>query len=93
MRFLSHNLVEDYRWQNYKRQELISDSVRNDRGIPPFTSIINWCWRGFIKLLTDELVDKEQQVEYIKRCWSLDEFGQSSQSPANSLKRLWLLME
>lgn len=93
MKLLNHNLVEDYQWQVYKQQELISDSVCSDRSSPPFTFMVSWFWRGFLKLLVEELTEKDQQVEYIERCWSLNEFGQGDKSPSNSLKRLWLLME
>ena len=85
------NPTNNKQWQTYKQLELISDSVPNpDVRASTFTSGLNFAWRSLLSLLMDELVD-EQQVEYIERCWALNEFGQKAK-PSSPLQRLWVLM-
>lgn len=88
MQSLSQNKSE---WQTYKQLELISDSVPHPVKAARFKFGLGRAWQVLICLLIDELVDQEQQVEYIERCWALNEFGQKDNSD-NSLQRLWELM-
>lgn len=82
----------NYQWQTYKQLELIPDSVPNPYASgSAFTFGLSLAWRSLLSLLMDELVD-EQQVEYIERCWTLNEFGQGDKSPSSPLQRLWVLM-
>lgn len=79
-------------WQTYKQLELIPDSVPNPHpNVSAFTLGINLAWKKLLSLLVDELVDVEQQVDYIERCWALNEFGQGD-NPSSPLQRLWTLM-
>jgi hypothetical protein len=79
-------------WQNYKQLELIPDRLPNpDLQTSPFKLGLGFAWRVLISLLADELVDREQQIEYIERCWANQEFEQQKNA-ANSLQKLWLLM-
>ena len=78
-------------WQTYKQLELISDSVPNPVKAARFKFGLGRAWQVLISLLVDELVDREQQVDYLERCWALNEFGQKD-NPDNSLQRLWELM-
>jgi hypothetical protein len=79
-------------WQNYKQLELITNQVPN-----PYTEAstfkfgLDVAWKMLISLLVDELVDREQQAEYLERCWANKEFEQEEKS-ADSLQKLWLLM-
>jgi hypothetical protein len=79
-------------WQNYKQLELIPDRVPNPYNrTSTFKFGLGFAWRVLISLLVDELVDREQQIEYIERCWANKEFEQKENS-ARSLQKLWLLM-
>ena len=85
------NPTNNAQWQTYKHLELIPDSVPNpDASVSAFTFGLNLAWRSLLSLLMDELVD-EQQVEYIERCWALNESGQRA-NPSSPLQRLWVLM-
>lgn len=79
-------------WQNYQQLELIPNRVPNPHHkTSTFTFGLDFAWRVLISLLVDELVDREQQIEYLERCWANQEFEQQENS-ANSLRKLWLLM-
>ncbi|OWY68358.1 hypothetical protein B7486_26265 [cyanobacterium TDX16] len=79
-------------WENYQQLELIPNHVPNPYGkVSAFRFGLDFAWRGLISLLVDELVDREQQVEYIERCWANKEFEQQENS-SSSLQKLWLLM-
>ncbi|WNZ24931.1 hypothetical protein HJG54_20135 [Leptolyngbya sp. NK1-12] len=89
MNSLDQGSILDCQWQRYRQLELLPESVPN-----PYlenTFGLGWLWRGFVKALVDELIE-EQQVDYLNRCWSLDEFGEAEASPPHSLQRLWKLM-
>lgn len=79
------------RWLTYRQLELISDGVP-DPEQPAFAFGLNFLWRGLLNLLSEELVD-EQRVEYLDRCWQLNETEARQQSPTTTLQRLWTLME
>ncbi len=84
---------EDYQWQAYKQLELLPVSVPNPSAKTlKFRLGLDLAWRSLVSLLVDELVDQEQQVEYLERCWTL-EFGRKDPSPATTLQRLWTLMK
>lgn len=91
------SLNQKSQWQTYKQLELIPDSVPNpDAKVATFKfGLVKFglgrAWRSLLSLLIDELVDQEQQVEYIERCWALNEFGEKD-NPTSSLQRLWVLM-
>lgn len=90
MQFLSP--TNNSHWQTYKQLELIPDSIPNPYArVSTFKFGLNHAWRSLLSLLVDELVT-EQQVEYIERCWALNEFGQRDKSASNPLQRLWVLM-
>lgn len=92
MRFLKHRPINHSQWDVYRQLELISTSIPNPADQSSrLTSGLNLLWRPLLDLLMAELV-AEQQVEYLDRCWSLNELDEGDQSPANSLQRLWTLM-
>lgn len=79
-------------WENYQQLELIPSRIPNPDGkASTFKFGLDFAWRVLISLLVDELVDREQQVEYIERCWANKEFEQPENS-TSSLQKLWLLM-
>ncbi|NHC35788.1 hypothetical protein [Scytonema millei] len=79
-------------WENYQQLELIPSRIPNPDGkASTFKFGLDFAWRVLISLLVDELVDREQQVEYIERCWANKEFEQPDNS-TSSLQKLWLLM-
>ncbi|MGB5963008.1 MAG: hypothetical protein WBG73_20395 [Coleofasciculaceae cyanobacterium] len=89
MNFLSRNSVKGSQWNAYKQLEQIPDTVSNPNKTQ-LTPGLNVFWRPLLALLIDELVE-EQRVEYLDRCWSLNEPGQKSRS--NSLQRFWELIK
>lgn len=91
MKFLGSRSLNDSQWNVYRQLELIPESIPNPADHPRFISAINLLWRPLLALLVDELVE-EQRVEYLDRCWLLDEFGEREPSPSSSLQRLWTLM-
>jgi hypothetical protein len=92
MESANHFSTIDHRWHVYKRLELLPDPVLDARDRKAFLTFgFDWVWRQFIRLLVNEL-DEEQHVEYLYRCWELDEFGKGSRFPAGTLQRLWILM-
>jgi len=89
---LSDRSPEEYQWQAYKQLELLPVSVPNpSANIPKFRLGLDLVWRSLVSLLVDELVDQEQQVEYLERCWT-SEFGNEDPSPTTTLQQLWTLM-
>lgn len=92
MSFATRSSIDETRWNLYRQLELLPESVPNPaKQGNSFTSRLNVFWRSLLGLLIDELVE-DQRVEYLDRCWSLNEFGESEKS-SNSLHRLWVLME
>jgi hypothetical protein len=92
MKFLRHNITNGDRWQDYKQLELIPDkTLKSNVDRPRFLFGLDLAWQTLLSLLVDELVE-EQQVEYLERCWNLDEFGQSKQNNSSFLKRFWMLI-
>ena len=90
----NRRLTSDTQWQAYKKLELISDALPNPSASRPgFKFGLDLVWRTLIVLLVDELVDPEQQAEYLDRCWALADFEQPASAKANTLQRLWLLIE
>ena len=88
---LSDCRLNDRQWQAYKQLELVPDSVLNpSASAPDFRFGLDRLWRSLISLLADELVDREQQVEYLERCWKSD-IGDEDSS-ASRLHQLWTLM-
>lgn len=93
MQFLDHNAIDRHQWQRYKQLELISDSVDNaDTDRVSFRFGIDRAWRLLITLLLDELV-AEQKVEYLDRCWALNDLDAGKRAPSKTLQRLLTLME
>jgi hypothetical protein len=89
---LSDRSSQEYQWQTYKQQELLPISLPNPSASTlKFRLGLGMAWRTLVTLLVDELVDQEQQVEYLERCWT-SEFGNEAPSPASTLQRLWTLM-
>jgi hypothetical protein len=92
MKYLNHNSTKGSQWDVYKQLELIPESVSQPVERPNhFVSGLNSLWRPLLGVLIDELVE-EQRVEYLDRCWSLNEFGKGEKSPSNSLQRFWVLI-
>lgn len=92
MNFATYPLIDDNQWTQYKQLELISNAMPNPAGRRnPLKSSLNVVWRSLLGLLIDELVE-EQRVEYLDRCWEMNEFGEGKQA-SSSLKRLWVLMD
>jgi hypothetical protein len=93
MNFAAHNPVNNTQWNRYRQLELLPNTVPNPASYRnPLTFGLNVVWRSLLALLIDELVE-EQRVEYLERCWSLNEFGEGDQSSSNSLQRFWVLIE
>lgn len=92
MKHLSHNLTNDSQWQNYKQLELIPNSAKNPYNTSPsFLFGFAIAWRKLISLLMDELVE-EQKIEYLERCWFLEQFAEQKESPSKSLQRFLTLL-
>ncbi len=92
MKFLNHNAIHSHQWQAYKQLELISDSVKNPNiERAPLGLGMERAWRLLISLLLDELVT-EQKVEYLDRCWALNDSNEGKRSPSKTLQRLLTLM-
>ena len=92
MELFSRNSTNDCQWALYKQLEQIPSRTPHpyDRTFP-LSSALNALWRPLLTALVHELVE-EQQVEYLDRCWALDEFSDHDRSSPNSLQRLWVLM-
>ncbi len=92
MTFSDRKLTSNSQWRTYQELELIPETVANPANqANPLVSKLNLLWRPFLGLLIDELVE-EQRVEYLDRCWALNEFGESADVPSSSLQRFWVLM-
>lgn len=90
---LSNRSPQEYQWQAYKQLELLPVSVPNpsNEGLK-FRLGLGTVWRALVSLLVYELVDQEQQVEYLERCWT-SEFGNEEElASRNTLQKLWALM-
>lgn len=89
----SFKQTNNYQWQNYKQMELIPDAVPNpSTKASTFKFGLGFAWQLLVSLLVDELVDPEQQVEYLERCWANNALDREDKSPTRSLQRLWVLM-
>jgi hypothetical protein len=89
MKYLDRNKTEidRDRWEVYKHLELVPDEIdRPNRG--GFKFGIARVWRTLIGLLMDELVT-EQQIDYLDRCWGVDE---KDRSPSKTLQRFLTLI-
>ncbi|MGL5805492.1 MAG: hypothetical protein ACRC2R_15660 [Xenococcaceae cyanobacterium] len=92
MKFLRHSIANGNRWQVYKQLELIPDTVlKSSPNKSRFLFGLDIAWQTLLSLLVNELVE-EQLVEYLERCWELDESGQNQQNNSSFLQRLWMLM-
>lgn len=90
MKFSVKNTTSKSQWQDYQEFELIpygSDQSQRKH----FASWLNAVWRPLLGLLMDELV-AEQRVDYLKRCWSLNESDRANRLTATSLQRFWDLI-
>ena len=93
MKFSESYTTSHRQWAAYKQLELIPVPTANpaNRG-NHLASGLNLLWRPLLNLLMDELV-VEQQVEYLDRCWSLNELSQGGQVSTHSLQRFWMLIK
>lgn len=87
----SNNPAQDHQWHAYKQLELIPDSTPNPHDRSSCLFGADLLWRTLISLLVDELVETDQKVEYLERCCAASAVEQSP-SAADTLKRLWVLM-
>jgi hypothetical protein len=62
----SQSQLSDLKWQTYQRLEMLPPQMV--RSVPIFTFGLRQIWRGLLGLLVAELVDKEQQVDYLEHC-------------------------
>lgn len=91
MKFLPRNTTTENQWQNYQQLELIPRFVPNPH-TNKFSLIgLTLAWQLLLKAVTYELVD-EQQVEYLERCWRLNDLEEKGNTYAKILERLWTLM-
>ncbi|MBE9181417.1 hypothetical protein IQ268_22910 [Oculatella sp. LEGE 06141] len=93
MKFRHHTATTPSQWHLYKQLELIPESVQiPHNAMWNFTFGLRQTWRWLLIVLTYELID-EQQVDYLERCWALNETIEENDSPVGTLQRLWTLME
>lgn len=86
------DLIDDPQWYCYRHLELIPKAApKPSRYRNPLTSGLNTLWSSLLSILMEELVE-EQRIEYLDRCWALDEFGEGER-PSSSLRRFWTLIE
>ncbi len=91
MEFSNHYLTNHCQWQQYRQLELLPNSMSNPaEEAHLFAMGLNWLWRPLLALLIDELVE-EQRVEYLDRCWSIDE-PSIAHPAATPLQRFWTLI-
>lgn len=91
MKFFDH-CIDNTHWNVYRQLELIPDTVPDPQADAGFNFGLDRIWGKLLSLLADELVE-EQQVEYLERCFALNESGQGEKSASSTLQRLWVLME
>ncbi|MEC4985865.1 MAG: hypothetical protein SAJ37_11625 [Oscillatoria sp. PMC 1068.18] len=90
---LINSVTNQLQWQTYKQLELLPNSVENPQlKKTKFALGLDLVWRSLIVALTKELIYRDQQVEYLERCWAL-EFEQNSPTNSNTLQKLWTLIE
>lgn len=89
MKFSHHNTTESPYWHTYKALELISDAVEDPQAnCLKFSFGLKQIWRLLLVALTQELVYDDQRIEYLERCWAVNEL----EAYANTLQKLWALM-
>jgi hypothetical protein len=91
MKYLDRNKAASNRdrWEIYKQLELVTDPIDNpDCHRGGFKFGIDRVWRTLLGLLMEELVT-EQQVEYLDRCWNVDD---KDRSPSKTLQRFLTLI-
>lgn len=92
MKFLHRNITEKTQWENYKELELIPDSIPESQGDKrAFAFGLDRVWKVLIVALTRELV-YEQQVEYLQRCWDLNDLEPNTDKKSHTWQQLWILM-
>lgn len=92
MKFSTQDEINYQKWKAYKRLELIPEIVPSLNSNQIAIRLgFDRAWRLLITLLLDELVI-EQQVEYLDRCWALNNLEESQRSPSKTLQRLLTLM-
>lgn len=92
MKSLHHNATETSLWKTYKELELIPNSVPTSRNKLSFTVGFAKAWQFLVTALTQELVYTDQQVEYLERCWAIEQ-DKLDKIESNSLQKLWQLMK
>jgi hypothetical protein len=93
MKFSRRDLTNSSQWAAYRQLEQIPDSIPNpNRRTNRLASCLNPVWRSLLTLLMDELVT-EQRVEYLDRCWTLNELGEGDRVRSNSLQRFGKLID
>ena len=92
MKFLHRNITEKTQWEKYKELELIPSSISEPQtDKQAFAFGLERVWKVLIVALTRELV-YEQQVEYLQRCWNLNDFEPNIDKKSHTWQQLWILM-
>jgi hypothetical protein len=92
MKFLGRKSTDSSQWEFYKQLEMIPECIPNPLDKANYVgSVLNVCWRPLLGLLIDELI-AEQRVDYLERCWLLNEFEVGKKSQSNSLHRFFVLI-
>jgi hypothetical protein len=93
MKFLRHNISHSDRWENYKQLELIPDRIcKPNTNKFRFLFGLGSAWHILLSLLIAELIE-EQRVEYLERCWKINESKSNSENKTNFFRKLWTLMD
>lgn len=93
MRFVENRSQGSLQWKVYQQLELIPETIPDPaRQSNPLVSGLNsFLWRPLLALLMEELI-LEQQMEYLERCWFLNQLDEQQQPLAHSLQRFWSLI-
>jgi hypothetical protein len=93
MKFLRQNIFHSDRWETYKKLELIPDRIcKPNISKSHFLFGLGSAWHILLSLLIAELIE-EQRVEYLERCWQINESKSNSANKTNFFQKLWTLMD
>lgn len=93
MNFLHRDITSASQWQNYKRLELIDDSIPAPQAYRFGGFGLNQIWRQWIIELVRALGYRNQQVNYLERCWLQDGLQPAGIAGVHTWQRLWALMK
>lgn len=93
MNFLHRDITSASQWQTYKKLELIADSTPAPQANHFCRFGLERLWRQLITQLVRALGGRNQQVNYLERCWARQGLEPAGIAGVHTWQRLWALIK